>query len=90
MNDGHINIGEGKGNGIVFLFGALFSVLSNFMSAIIEHALEAVIGGLVLILFRAIGDGLEVWVRGQLQKLKKLWQLIWCSKNEPPRDDDSL
>ena len=86
MNEGQINIGEGKGNGIVFLFGALFSVLSNFMSAIIEHAIEAVIGGLVLILFRAIGDGLEVWIRGKLQKLKKLWLLFSRSKNKPPRE----
>ncbi len=73
----------GKGNGIVFLFGALFSLLSNFMYAIADHLLEGIIAGIVLIIFRVIGDELEGWLKKWYQKLKAFWKSF-------SRDDESL
>ncbi len=64
----------GKGNGIVFLLGALISVLSNFLSSLFDYAFEAMISGLVLILFRVVGDHIEVWVRHGFQKLREFWR----------------
>ena len=52
-----INHNNGAGNGIAFLFGAVFNLLANVnLSFFFEYALQALAGGIVCLVFKIIGD----------------------------------
>ena len=45
------------GNGIAFLFGAIFNLLANVnLSFFLDYALQAIVGGIICLAFKIIGD----------------------------------
>jgi hypothetical protein len=52
-----INQNHGMGNGIAFLFGAVFNLLSNVnLSFFLDYALQAIVGGIICLAFKIIAD----------------------------------
>ena len=48
---------NGSGNWIAFLFGAMFNVLANVnLSFLVDYILQAVVGGIICLAFKIIGD----------------------------------
>ena len=72
-----INHSNGSGNWIAFLFGVMFNILANFnIVNAIEYAVQAIIGGVICLLFKMLGDFLT-------PLLKKWWaQFIQWLKAE--------
>ena len=76
------------GNGIAFLFGAIFNLLGNVnLSFFLDYALQAIVGGIICLAFKIIGDVFSpLWqkhkervkdfaklgkIRGRLKKRKR-------------------
>ncbi|MGE0587068.1 MAG: hypothetical protein AB7O48_00730 [Cyclobacteriaceae bacterium] len=52
-----INQNHGMGNGIAFLFGAAFNLLSNVnLLFLLDYALQAIVGGIICLAFKIIAD----------------------------------
>lgn len=52
-----INQNNGPGNWIAFLFGAAFNLLANVkLLFLLDYALQAVVGGIICLAFKVIGD----------------------------------
>lgn len=52
-----INQNHGPGNWIAFLFGAAFNLLANVkLLFLLDYALQAVVGGIICLAFKVIGD----------------------------------
>lgn len=46
-----------SGNTVAFLFGAIFNILANTdYGSLVDYGLKAVIGGVIWLLFKIIGD----------------------------------
>lgn len=56
---------NGSGNWIAFVFGAVFNVLGNVeLSFLLDYALQAVIGGIICLIFKVLGDILSpLWLK---------------------------
>lgn len=69
-------VDSGKGNWIAFLFGAIFNLLGSVnMTLIVDSAVQAVVGGIVVLLFKILGDYFDpeikrliAWLRSQRKK----------------------
>lgn len=49
--------GGSASNTVAFLFGAIFNILANTdYASLIDYALKALIGGVIWLLFKLIGD----------------------------------
>lgn len=69
MNAEHTS--NGQGNWIVFLIGMLFNVLAELnFSALFEHSVKMVIGGLAFLLVKAMVEKCTPWVKAQLKKFR--------------------
>jgi hypothetical protein len=52
-----INQNHGSGNWIAFLFGVAFNLLANVkLFFLLDYALQAVVGGVICLAFKIIGD----------------------------------
>jgi hypothetical protein len=52
-----INQHHGSGNWIAFLFGAAFNLLANVnLLFLLDYAMQAVVGGIICLVFKIIGD----------------------------------
>ena len=52
-----INQNHGSGNWIAFLFGAAFNLLGNVkLLFLLDYAMQAVVGGIICLAFKIIGD----------------------------------
>ena len=48
------------GNGIAFLFGAVFNLLSNVnLMFLLDYTLQAIVGGIICLAFKVLGDVLS-------------------------------
>jgi hypothetical protein len=66
-----INQNHGSGNWIAFLFGAAFNLLGNVkLLFILEYALQAVVGGIICLAFKIIGDVLSPLWEKHKEKVK--------------------
>jgi hypothetical protein len=56
---------NGSGNWIAFLFGAIFNLLGNVDMAIVtDYVVQAVVGGIICLMFKIIGDILSpLWLK---------------------------
>jgi hypothetical protein len=55
-----INQNHGMGNGIAFLFGAVFNLLSNVnLLFLLDYTLQAIVGGIICLAFKVLGDVLS-------------------------------
>ena len=62
MNAAEINQNHGGsgGNWIAFVFGAVFNLLGNVkLTFLIDYALQAVVGGIICLAFKILGDVLS-------------------------------
>jgi hypothetical protein len=68
--------GTGGNNWIVFLFGAMFNVLANVkLSFLLDYMLQALVGGLICLVFKIIGDVLSpLWLkhRDRIKNITKI------------------
>ncbi|MCZ8354661.1 MAG: hypothetical protein O9340_07995 [Cyclobacteriaceae bacterium] len=77
-----INQNDGIGNGIAFLFGAVFNLLANVkLLFLLDYTLQAIVGGIICLGFKVLGDILSpLWQKhkdkvqdfASLKKVKKL------------------
>lgn len=59
-----INHSNGSGNWIAFLFGVMFNFLAKFdLHHAIDYAAQAIIGGLVCLVFKILGDFLTPYLK---------------------------
>jgi hypothetical protein len=59
MNAAEVNQNHGgsEGNWIAFVFGAVFNLLSNVkLTFLLDYALQAVVGGIICLAFKILGD----------------------------------
>ncbi len=70
------------GNGIAFLFGAVFNLLSNVnLMFLLDYTLQAIVGGIICLAFKVLGDVLSpLWQKHKdkvkdFAKLKKVRSL---------------
>jgi hypothetical protein len=71
-----INQNHGMGNGIAFLFGAIFNLLANVnLSFFIDYALQAIVGGIICLAFKIIGDVLSPLWQKHKEKVKDFTKL---------------
>ena len=55
-----INHNDGMGNGIAFLFGAVFNLLGNVnLMFLLDYTLQAIVGGIICLAFKVLGDVLS-------------------------------
>ncbi|QLH33436.1 MAG: hypothetical protein HWD62_14355 [Cyclobacteriaceae bacterium] len=61
MNGAEINQNHGAGgNWIAFVFGAVFNLLGNVnLIFLLDYALQAVVGGIICLAFKVLGDVLS-------------------------------
>lgn len=61
MNGAEINQNHGGGsNWIAFVFGAVFNLLGNVnLIFLLDYALQAVVGGIICLAFKVLGDVLS-------------------------------
>jgi len=65
-----INNSNGNGNWIAFLFGVIFNVFANFdLQYAINHALYALLGGLVCLAFKILADAFTPFVKLGLRRI---------------------
>ncbi len=61
-----INQHQTSGNTVAFLFGAIFNILANTdYASLIDYALKAVIGGVIWLLFKIIGDYISAYLQAK-------------------------
>ncbi len=71
-----INQNDGTGNGIAFLFGVVFNLLSNVnLSFFLDYALQAIVGGIICLAFKVIGDILSPLWEKHKDKVKEFTKL---------------
>lgn len=60
-----VNQNHGSGNWIAFLFGAVFNLLANVKFLfLVEYTMQAVIGGIICLAFKIIGDVMSpIWMK---------------------------
>jgi|GEM_PF-1444693 len=83
MNGAEVNQNHGSGsNWIAFMFGAVFNLLGNVnLAFLIDYALQAVVGGIICLAFKVLGDILSpLWQKHKDQvtdfaKLRKVRSL---------------
>lgn len=58
MNAAELNQNHGSGgNWIAFVFGAVFNLLGNVkLTFLLDYALQAVVGGMICLAFKILGD----------------------------------
>lgn len=67
-----INQDHGSGNWIAFLFGAAFNLLSNVnLLFLLDYALQAVVGGIICLAFKILGDVLSPLWEKHKERVKK-------------------
>lgn len=68
-----LNQNHGSGNWIAFLFGAAFNVLANanFIS-LFDYVFQAIIGGIICLAFKIIGDILSPLWEKYKSKVKEI------------------
>jgi hypothetical protein len=64
--------GSGGGNWIAFVFGAVFNLLAKVdLSFILDYVLQAVVGGIICLAFKIIGDVFSpLWLKHK-EKVKE-------------------
>jgi hypothetical protein len=76
-----INQNDGMGNGIAFLFGAIFNLLANVnLSFFLDYALQAIVGGIICLAFKIIGDILSPLWQKHKEKVKSFSKLTKLRK----------
>jgi hypothetical protein len=66
-----INQNHGTGNGIAFLFGVVFNLLANVnLSFFLDYALQAIVGGIICLAFKIIGDIFSPLWQKQKERVK--------------------
>lgn len=71
-----INQNHGLGNGIAFLFGAAFNLLANVnLLFLLDYALQAIVGGIICLAFKIIGDVLSPLWQKHKEKVKEFTKL---------------
>jgi uncharacterized protein YqgC (DUF456 family) len=69
----------GSGNTVAFLFGAVFNLLANTdFSSLTDYSLKAVIGGIIMMLFKLLSD----YISKKLFSKKKGGKRIGLRKNK--------
>jgi hypothetical protein len=67
-----INQNHGSGNWIAFLFGAAFNLLGNVnLLFLLDYALQAIIGGIICLAFKILGDVLSPLWEKHKERVKK-------------------
>jgi hypothetical protein len=77
MNGAEVNQNHGSGsNWIAFVFGAVFNLLGNVnLAFLIDYALQAVMGGIICLAFKILGDVLSpLWERHK-EKVKEFTKM---------------
>jgi hypothetical protein len=66
------NHSAGGGNWIAFLFGAVFNLMARIdLSFIMDYILQAIVGGIICLAFKIIGDVLSpLWLK-QKERVSK-------------------
>lgn len=68
-----LNQNHGMGNSIAFLFGAAFNLLANVnLLPLLEYALQAIVGGIICLAFKIIGDILSPLWQKHKEKVKDI------------------
>jgi CDP-diglyceride synthetase len=63
----------GKGNWIAFLFGAIFNLLGSVtVTMIVDSAVQAVVGGIIVLLFKILGDYFDPQIKRIVAWLRSL------------------
>ena len=71
-----INHNDGMGNGIAFLFGAVFNLLANVnLSFLLDYTLQAIVGGIICLGFKVLGDILSPLWQKHKEKVKDFAKL---------------
>lgn len=71
-----MNQNDGTGNGIAFLFGVVFNLLANVnLSFFLDYALQAIVGGIICLAFKVIGDILSPLWEKHKDKVKDFARL---------------
>lgn len=82
---------HGSGNWIAFLFGAVFNLLSNVnLLFLLDYALQAVIGGIVCLAFKVLGDILSpLWEKhkDRVKEFAKVDRIKRLKLRRKKRDD---
>lgn len=66
-----INNNHGMGNGIAFLFGAVFNLLGNInLSFLLDYSLQAIVGGIICLAFKVLADVLSPLWQKQKERVK--------------------
>ena len=66
---------NGSGNWIAFLFGAIFNTLATFeIPYMTDYAVKACIGGFICLLFKMLGDVLNLALKDWWMKAKGLFE----------------
>jgi len=61
------------GNSIAFLFGAAFNLLANVnLLPLLEYSLQAIVGGIICLAFKIIGDILSPLWQKHKEKVKDI------------------
>jgi hypothetical protein len=59
-------------NTVAFLFGAIFNILANTdYASLIDYALKAVIGGVIWLLFKILGDYISYYLHAKRKSKKQ-------------------
>lgn len=70
-----INESNGAGNWIAFLFGVMFNFLVRFdLDHAIDYATQAIMGGLICLFFKIVGDMISPKVRGWVGRVWRRWR----------------
>lgn len=66
-------VDSGKGNWIAFLFGAIFNLLGSVtVTMIVDSAVQAVVGGIIVLLFKILGDYFDPQIKRLVAWLRSL------------------
>ena len=71
-----INQNHGMGNGIAFLFGAVFNLLANVnLFFLLDYTMQAIVGGVICLAFKILGDILSPLWQKQKERVKNFARL---------------
>jgi hypothetical protein len=63
----------GSGNTVAFLFGAVFNLLANTdFSSLTDYSLKAVIGGVIMMLFKLLSDYISKKLLSKKKGVKRI------------------
>jgi hypothetical protein len=75
----------GSGNTVAFLFGAVFNLLANTdYSSLIDYSVKAIIGGVVMMLFKLLSDYISRKLFPKKKRLKDRFRPRKFRKENPP------